>query len=566
MDRKNNLSKWAILIALTVAIIWRAGYHSNNPENGYNATTWDALGYYIYLPSIFIYDDYKDLDWFPEVDQQYHLSGGEFYQATQQEDSTYVFKYLGGTAILQSPFFFIGHLNAKIVGAPQDGFSAPYQYALIWGALFWFAIGMIFLRKVLLEFYTDRVTMITLLLIALATNLLQYVSIDGVMSHVYIFPLYSLLLWWTIQWYKKPALTTALKIGLVIGLATICRPTECIMIFIPALWLLPKKGLSSIKSFLSTYRLHILMVLIGGFIGILPQLIYWKLASGNWIYNVGSKWYFLNPWWRVLFGFEKGWFIYTPITIFMIVGFFFIKNKVFRASVITFCLLNIWIIISWSDWQYGATYSTRALSHSYPVFALPLAGFVEYINSKKWRAGILAFFIYLIGVNQFQIWQYNEGILHYYDMNFKYYKAIYLDAAPTPLDYSYLDDGQKAPENQWKEIQTFTKDDFTLHQYESMILASLIISQDTWIQYKASVNAANGIRNAQWVYNYFKNGICYYQHPFRLATPGVENKTDMYYQHELLIEEGTDSIVVSINAFNSIQINTLESTLSVSSK
>jgi hypothetical protein len=78
-------------------------------------------------------------------------------------------------------------------------------------------------------------------------------------------------------------------------------------------------------------------------------LLYWKYASGHFIFDVGSKWYFLNPWFRVLFGFEKGWFVYTPITIFFVAGWWFMRNQPFKRSVVVFCTLNLWIIMAWSD-------------------------------------------------------------------------------------------------------------------------------------------------------------------------------------------------------------------------
>ena len=37
-------------------------------------TTWDALGYYMYLPGICIYQDVTKLDWFFEIDREYYLS------------------------------------------------------------------------------------------------------------------------------------------------------------------------------------------------------------------------------------------------------------------------------------------------------------------------------------------------------------------------------------------------------------------------------------------------------------------------------------------------------------
>ncbi|MFN6014299.1 MAG: hypothetical protein ACK47F_06395, partial [Flavobacteriales bacterium] len=187
---------------------------------------------------------------------------------------------------------------------------------------------------------------------------------------------------------------------------------ELIIIFIPLLWKFEPTVFSGTKwQFLKANKSQLVAVIAGGIIGILPQLLYWKYTTGSFIFDVGSKWYFLNPWWRVLFGPEKGWFLYTPIAILMVAGFFLMKGRPFKRSVLTFCLLNIWIIISWSDWKYGASYSTRALSHSYPVFALSLACIVQYIwNVRiKWFLPVLG--ILLIWLNFTQLKTYNSGIL-----------------------------------------------------------------------------------------------------------------------------------------------------------
>src|SRR6218665_1041085 len=140
-------SVWALFAVIGLAVIVRLCYFENNSKNGYNATTYDALGYYMYSPAIFIYKDVKQLKWFPEMDSTYKMSGGLFYQATPAKNGNLAFKYFGGVSIMQLPFFTTGHLIAKCTDAPEDGFSWPYQYAVMWGAIFWFILGLFVLRK-----------------------------------------------------------------------------------------------------------------------------------------------------------------------------------------------------------------------------------------------------------------------------------------------------------------------------------------------------------------------------------------------------------------------------------
>ena len=241
-----NLSRWALLLSVFLVCVTRLNYHTDGSSNGYNATNWDAFGYYLYLPGLFIYNDVDKLEWVEKVDSQYHVTGGYYYQATPLENGNYACKYLSGVAIMQLPFFAAGHVAAGISGHPQDGFSAPYQYAIIWAAVFWFAIGMIYLRKVLRIYYSELTTAIVLILLVAATNLLQYVAVSGSMSHAFIFPLYAMILYYSIQWTRSPKPLYALIIGAIIGLATMSRPTELIMLFIPLFWFVP--GTTSFKT------------------------------------------------------------------------------------------------------------------------------------------------------------------------------------------------------------------------------------------------------------------------------------------------------------------------------
>lgn len=438
--KKNYYSLLVCVLIAFVLVQYRANYSDLKPPRTIKITTWDALGYYMYLPAMFIYKDVTELKWFPEIDQKYDVSGGWVYQANKHKNGNYVFKYFGGVAIMQAPWFLVGHTVALNTAFEADGFSPPYQYAIGFGMIIYIILSIFLLRHILLRYYDDPTVAITILLLMLASNSIQYVSIDNAQSHVAIFPLYVLLLYTTIKWHEDPKIIWAASTGLVIGLATICRPTEAIMILIPLLWNSETKEKTREKwQMVKQHKSQLYFLALFGLIGILPQLIYWKYASGSFIYDVGSAWDFLTPHFRVLVGWEKGWFIYTPVTIFFVAGLFFIKKYPFRKAVIYFCLANIYIIIAWRIWRYGGSYSTRALVQSYPVFALALAALIQRLKPTKWRYAFYVLGLYLIFVNLFQIWQYNETILHYDHMNRRYYSRIYLNPNPTPLDVSLMD-------------------------------------------------------------------------------------------------------------------------------
>jgi hypothetical protein len=405
---------------------------------------------------------------------------------------------------MESPFFFIGHVVATTMGYKADGFSPPYQYAIAFGAVIYCILGIFLLRKILLIYFKDTVTTLTLLFLLLASNFIEYVSVDGAMSHSFIFLQYVLVIYFTIKWHEKPSILWASLIGATIGLAAISRPTEAVMLFIPLLWGTQSKALSAAKwEMVSQHKFHLYFLAFFGFLAVLPQLIYWKLATGSFVYDVGSKWEFLNPHFRVLFGWEKGWFIYTPIAVIFIIGLFFIKKLPFKNSVIYFSILNIWIIIAWHDWHYGASYSCRALIQSYPVFALPLAALIDRVSLKRWRYLFYVFGFYLLFVNLFQIKQYNTGVIHYDEMNRKYYFSIYLNPHPSPLDMSLLDtDERLCNEKKYNKqvlLHTDTSMNIKIPAYSSKVLFEYKIGQspvkgkpkESWLKVETKIKLNN---------------------------------------------------------------------------
>ena len=437
--RSARLSLVALVVTGAVLLWTRFEYSEYRGWSPMKVTQWDALGYYQYLPAVFIYGDIGRQAWLEGVDSAYQVSGGSLYQVTELPNGNRATKYFCGLSLLQAPFFALGHWVAGATGAAQDGFSPPYQWAIALSPLVYVVLALFLLRKVLLRYFSDVVVAITLLLVVLATNAIQYISVDNAQTHGYLFALYAAQLFFTQRWHERPTFWSAIAIGGLIGLATVSRPTEALMVFIPLLWNTHEKEAARAKWALVRAQLpHVAVAIGAGFLAFFPQLLYWKVVTGSWVYDVGSKWDFLNPHWCVLFGGEKGWFIYTPITILLVLGLFFMRGQPWRKSALVFTLLNTWVIIAWHDWHYGGSYSSRALVQSYPVLALPFAALLERAVASRWRWPTLALCGYLLVVNLFQIKQYNNTVIHYDRMNFAAYWAVYLDADPTDADKARL--------------------------------------------------------------------------------------------------------------------------------
>jgi hypothetical protein len=196
----------------------------------------------------------------------------------------------------------------------------------------------------------------------------------------------------------------------------------------------------------SFYLKHFLQVIILLFFAIIvwvPQMIYWKMQVGSYLYfsYAGESFFWNNPHiFEILFGFRKGLFIYTPLIILSYLGiiFCFKQLKLWRLTLITFIPLNIYIMSCWWCWWYGGSFGQRPMIDSFPLLAIPMAELINTIlNKSKWfiapLALIFSFFIYL---NIFQSFQYEKGLIHYDSMSKEAYFKIFLEKdAKAEFDY-----------------------------------------------------------------------------------------------------------------------------------
>ena len=72
---KNKLSSAAVIITGVVLIWTRIEYSELRGWTPMKVTTWDAFGYYQYLPAVFIHGDIERQEWVAGIDSTYHVIG-----------------------------------------------------------------------------------------------------------------------------------------------------------------------------------------------------------------------------------------------------------------------------------------------------------------------------------------------------------------------------------------------------------------------------------------------------------------------------------------------------------
>jgi len=452
--RKN----WYSLISILLIALVVSGVFSNMKRwrQPMQVIQWDIKNYYAYLPAVFIYGDHT-LE-FTKEDSEYF--GNKFWPLPTPSGGLAIITTMG-LAILYLPFFLLGHLAAWLTGAEMNGFSPPYAFFLVISALFYVMLGMVALRKVLLRYFSDGITAITLLAMFFATNLFYYTSHEGPMSHAYSFALFAFFILLTIQWYEKPVPKNSLLLGLTAGLVSLVRPTNGIILLFFVLYNV--KSLFELKQrvvFLHGKYKSILLMAAAGLLVWMPQMLYWESVSGQWLYYSYKEeegFFFTNP--QIisgLFSYRKGWLLYTPIMVLALSGIALLWRfrKEFFWPILVFTVINIYIVFSWWSWWYGGGFGQRPFIESYALLSIPFAALLQ--AAGKWgrkHLKILVGITFLLMIHGiFQTAQYHYGAIHWDSMNKTTYWASFGRLRPltgfyealSPPDYTLAAQGIQA--------------------------------------------------------------------------------------------------------------------------
>lgn len=419
-----SLSKWALAgialcsLALLFALKW------NSAESMSHIIDGDGRDYYSYLVSLFIDHNLGHQD----VSLPY-------INATPTGT---VNVHTAGEALLLLPFFAIACVWASAGHFDVSGYSAPFQYMVSIGALFYLMTGLLFTRKLLKHLeIKDGIVAAVLLLMFAGTNLLNYGLNEPSMSHIYSFALISAFLYYTCRLMDSQASKYLYLSAFTFGFVMLVRPVNAIVLFIVPLWA------SSFPDFIHrlkiifspSKKLFISAIIVLTVLSV--QSVLWMIQNGHvlqWTQK-DDGFYFLDPHpLQMLFGFNSGFFIYVPLCLIALAGLvpLYRQNR-YKALVLALFLAFVVYLFS-SHWAY--TYfdglGIRPLVEYYAVFALLGAVLLTCLPRAKLMA-VSALFVLCVGLNLVYCYQFKTGILASSSMNYNKFKYIFLK---TGLQYA----------------------------------------------------------------------------------------------------------------------------------
>jgi hypothetical protein len=447
-----KIANLILILSATILSAWFiAGYGKTD-----NTFYGDAQGYYMYLPATFIYHNLDSIAVLPE---DRGIPSSVTWYAIGMNDpgrtpKGYVLnQYTYGVALMEMPFFFAAHCYEKWKGLGANGYSLPYEIAIKISSIIYTLLGLIITFSILRRFFSTRHAVISVTLLYIGTNLFWFTVYQAGMAHLPLFFLYALLIWLTIRLYEKPKPISFIAIGLVAGIITLIRPTDIICLLIPVLYKVYSKELLVQRwQFIKQHRNYMYLAAFVFLLPIIPQMLYWKMLTGSFLYYSygGQQFFWSHP--RILDGlfyFNNGWLPYSPIMAFSLIGFFMYK----RIQNWAWCIwllfpLYVYIIYSWYCFNYINGLGSRPMIHLYPLLAIPLCAFIAFISPKRvWvKSLVVLISLFFISLNISYSVQKVKGVLISEESNFAFnYQMLYR----TTLQYKDLvvmDIGEKQPD------------------------------------------------------------------------------------------------------------------------
>ena len=432
-----SISLSCIAIVLIGAFLLLRMFNTHRYTSPEKVIAWDVVSYYAYLPATFIEHDLT-------LSFTDHEHTGTYWPETLADGSK-VIKTSMGLSFMYCPFFLLAHVAAPMLGYPADGFSVPYALALILAGIFYTLLGLLLLRRVLLRHFPEWITTLTLIIVALCTNLYWYSLYEAPMTHAFSFCLFALMALLTELWHEKATPGRTVGVGLTLGLISLIRPTNALVAIYFLLYGIQLPG--TLRKLTHSWW-KLLIVAAAALLVWVPQMVYWHYNTGHWLfysYGGNERFFFGDPkLLKGLFSFRKGWLVYTPVMLFALTGLvpLYRRHREHFWAITVFLVLNLYVIFSWWCWWYGGSCGLRAMIESYALLAIPLAAWIEWVAGRKTllRWALLLLLAATSVLSAFHNVRYIYGSIHWDSMTRAAYFDCFLRSHPSDRFPSLLEE------------------------------------------------------------------------------------------------------------------------------
>jgi hypothetical protein len=338
-----------------------------------------------------------------------------------------------GVSLLLAPFFGIGYICSLIIDADLNGMSEPFLKMVSVGALCYLTIGLYFLKRLLAEFnFSDKIIAITLLLIFFGTNLLNYAIIEPSMAHVYSFAMISAFLLYVKKLSGRFSAKYLYLSVFLFALVILIRPVNGIIILTVPFFAGSFSNFKMLLTEIFRNKKPLIISAVIFFCVLFIQSAVWYAQNGQliqWSYK-GNGFYFSDPHTLLmLFGFDSGFFIYTPLCLLVLLGLIplFRQDKFRFAIMAGFLVFSFYLFSCYWGYTYFDGLGIRTFVDYYALFAVLLALLLTYIADKKIRFAATPVIMSASLISLVFCYQYQCGILPAAGMNYNKFKYIFLN-------------------------------------------------------------------------------------------------------------------------------------------
>lgn len=392
-----------LLVVLVTAVLSITGPWQGNDGEGWKETIRsDAKGYYGYLQALFLRHDlgHEPYAW----EYVRNTPGGTLN------------KYFSGTAVSMLPWFAAGHAMALLdPDAPRDGLSKYEMAALYLAAWCYLLIGLWAMAALLRDMGVRPAAVAwTILAFGSGSTLIQYAGFQPGWSHIHSFWVVALFLRCVQRLALGANIRWSIAAAALFGLIVLIRPVNGLLLLA-----IPVVAGNSTRALIQRWwatRSTALGSLLVAVLIVAVQPVLWKVQTGQWLAygyeGEGFQWDRPEVF-KVLFGFRRGLFLWTPVLLLSALGTLLLwrYDRLRAAWLALYWVANTYVISCWWIWYYGSGFGARVFVDHYPVLAIPFALLLHRAGTHAWIAARV-FIIGCIVLHLFQLWQYHVGILH----------------------------------------------------------------------------------------------------------------------------------------------------------